>query len=128
MIGTSSTHHYHQEFSKKLHKEKGDIIKSFLKDFKVLDWSGRFYDGGMMPNIDFPLTWNSIIRSLHDRLLPFKNKIVIEQLKEKFGGLRVYFYTDGATKEERITIDSIISYYEGMVQGMYIVVDASGLK
>ena len=111
---------YRQNFSSALKRRRISLIEEFIKNFKVLDLSGKIYSGTMIVNIDFPLTWVPIMELLYKSLFPHRDKILIEQIKEKFGGLRVYYVLEGCGEDEKREIDSIVTFCEGMVEGLYL--------
>lgn len=60
--------------------------------------------------------WLQIIDELSRELEKFnsdgKERVVAAQVKEKFGGLRVYLWTDDLSKEEGLRVDELVSAAE----------------
>lgn len=77
-----------------------------------------------MPNIEFPVPWTHIMKALCLDLLPYKDVLVIEQIKEKFGGLRVYFSVQAQPEGSKSfrafdEVNAIIEKHEKEVESLY---------
>ena len=107
---------YHREFTPAQKAARSRLYHKYLKMFKVLDYYGHVFDGSIFPNMEWPIPWNPIMSSVYKALLPYKDKIVIEQIKEKLDGLRIYVAVD---KDASDKVYAIIRRHERMVEEMY---------
>ena len=95
-------YNYHSRFTREDLARRAIILNKFVKTFTVLDWSGQTYKEGecnVLMNLDFPMTWNNIMeKEVYNKLLPYKDDVIIAQIKEKFGTLRIYVARNEGSK------------------------------
>lgn len=76
------------------------------------------------PNIDFPVPWAKVMEDLLLELLPYKDSILIDQIKEKWGDLRVYYTVldqkEGSTNfHVSDDMEMIVEKYAKRVEALY---------
>lgn len=72
---------------------------------------------------EYPKEWEHIVDKILDSLQPFSENVKVGEIKEKFGGLRVYldFYNiEEMTDEAFSAVNSIITLGEWVVEGYEI--------
>lgn len=70
---------------------------------------------------EYPKEWEHIVNKVLESLYPFSENIKVGEIKEKFGGLRVYldFYKpEEMTHNDFIAVNSIITLGEWAVEGL----------
>lgn len=63
----------------------------------------------MVPSDHVNYGWKKLVDELHERVLEIDPDVKVEQVKEKFGGLRYYFQSFSPRYEE---IDKLVSFFE----------------
>jgi hypothetical protein len=67
-----------------------------------MDWREALLGGHVNPG------WEPLVDELHAKVLELDPDVVVEQVKEKYGGLRYYFNT----LTDHTSIEAIVSDYE----------------
>lgn len=70
-----------------------------------MDWKDARIGAGVNPG------WEPIVDALHERVLALDPDVRIDQVKEKFGGLRYYYFTE-SDKETSEAIARLVTMAE----------------
>jgi hypothetical protein len=72
-----------------------------------MDWREATISAGVGPG------WEPLVDELHAKVLEIEPEIVVDQVKEKFGGLR-YYVAGAPIRLDKVTqINALVKEYEG---------------